>query len=312
MYRLRGVSGEEIGPYSVEQIRALLRAGRVSLQALARAEGESIWRPLDEIPAFASLSLPSPETWSPPSSARPQQAVSPPPAGGPPPLTPSPAPPLPSRTSRLAVASVCVGFFGFMILPGIIGFCLGVGGLVATRRSAGRIKGAGLAVFGMLLSLFTAVSSLMIAGFFIANQQRWQPRPAMATPVASCWQNLPKLGAALRQYANDHGDILPASTNWCESVRDFVPSLSVFSCPGASVGATSIFALNEKVGGMNMESVHSDTVLLFEVDGGWNRAGGSDIAAEHGISPGLVYIYTAGGQVRQIPRRQLSGQRWDP
>ena len=215
--------------------------------------------------------------------------------------------------SGLAIASVCVGFFGFLIFPALIGLGLGIGGLVSVRRSGGRRRGGGLAVFGMLLSLFTAVTALVIAGLFISNQQRWQPhQQQMPPPVMGCSQNLEKLGAAMRQYANDHGDILPTSTNWCDSVRDFVPSLAVFTCPGAPASATCIFAMNEKVAGMNLESVDPNTVLLFEAGGGWNHAGGMELVAQRGVAPGRIYVYTAGGRVRQVPKGAIASQRWNP
>ncbi|HWB61465.1 MAG TPA: RDD family protein, partial [Chthoniobacteraceae bacterium] len=57
-------NGQAVGPYSQEQVRAMLASGQISASALAWAEGTSEWRPLNQIiplgappPSYQPMSL---------------------------------------------------------------------------------------------------------------------------------------------------------------------------------------------------------------------------------------------------------------
>ncbi len=300
MYRLRGAHGLAEGPYSVEQLQVWLREGRVLPSVDACREGESTWLPLSEWPDFRPVS-PEPSALPPP---LPSRSTSPPPR----PAIPSARP----AFSRLAIVSVVLGVVGFLIVPGIIGIVCGLSALVSIRRHRGRIRGAGLAVLGLVLSFVTMAIAVVAALVFIRQQEQqqqpWRTAPRQAS--AGCWQNLPKLGKAVMLYANDHGDVFPASTNWCDAVKEYVPSLGVFTCPGAPVTATSVFAFNQELSGKTLDDTPPDTVMLFECAPGWNATGGFEAATPVGLSPGLVYVYTVGGQVSLVPLNGLSHLRW--
>lgn len=127
--------------------------------------------------------------------------------------------------------------------------------------------------------------------------------------TTGCTENLVQLANSIRQYANDHGDILPDATNWCDQVREYVPSMDVYTCPGGNFGRKSNFAMNRKVAGYNQDSVNPSTVLLFESPAGWNATGTKDIAGSAG---GMLHVVLLDGQVVRVNLDGLAGLRWEP
>lgn len=305
MYRLRDAHGLEEGPYSIEQIRERFLMGQLPPGTLACREGETAWQPLSNVLSVLPPSPASTEVVTPP--PLPQRAT---PSAVPvrPPLPPSA--PVRRSFSGWAIASLVLSLGGVLVLPALASLLCGVVGLIKVGRSRGALRGAWMALTGVIISVITLLGVVLIAPMVMNNRRMWRPPPP--TVVNSCWQNLPKLGKAVLHYANDHADLLPHGTNWCDAVRDYVPSMSVFTCPGAPANATSIFAINQSLVGKSLDQVAPETVLLFESDPGWNVAGGRESVAQHGTSPGVVYIFTVGGQVQMVPLAGLGSLRWSP
>jgi len=235
----------------------------------------------------------------------------------PPPLPPSPAmsdrriptSPVPvARWSSLAIASLVLSVFGFLVFPGLLGLVCGLLALSRIRKSGGALKGRALASIGIMLSLVMLVL-VTIFVFWVIQQNggRRPPRPMMT--ATGCGENLAQLANSVRHYANDHADILPGATNWCDQVREYVPNMEVYTCPGGNFGRKSSFALNLQVAGRNQESVNPATVLLFESGAGWNASGTKDIAGSAG---GVLHVVLFDGQVVRVGRDGLAGLRWDP
>src|SRR5258708_26070706 len=59
MYKIIGANQVEYGPVSAEQLRQWIAEGRVNAQTLARAEGETNWRPISTFPEFAASFAPA-------------------------------------------------------------------------------------------------------------------------------------------------------------------------------------------------------------------------------------------------------------
>jgi hypothetical protein len=307
MYRVRAADGTEHGPLSVETVRAWLADGRVLHRSAARLEEGTEWKPLSEFPDFAlssgSVSAPS----LPPSAAQRPPPALPPPL---PPIarsSPQASPPR-ARFSALAIASLVLGLFGFLVIPALVGLVCGFVGLSKIRSSRGALKGRMLATMGILLSF--AMLVLVGMGVFWAVSQHPQHRPGRpAVRSTGCEENLNQLAHAVRQYANDHGDIFPGATNWCDQVREYVPSMDVYTCPGASSDQRSSFALNRNVAGRNQETLNPATVLLFESTVGWNAAGTPEIA---GSARGFLLVALVNGELVRIAPEGVSSLRWEP
>ena len=79
MYKIIGADQKEYGPVSSELLRQWVSEGRVNGQTLARAEGETEWKPLSAFPEFASVlqTATPPAAFPPPggSSAAPPEVV---------------------------------------------------------------------------------------------------------------------------------------------------------------------------------------------------------------------------------------------
>ncbi len=90
---------------------------------------------------------------------------------------PAPVPPAPeeARTSGKAVASLLLSFFSFLLFPGILAVVLGHISRSEIRKSSGRLKGAGVALAGLILGYAGIVFLpflLIIAAIAIPNLLR--------------------------------------------------------------------------------------------------------------------------------------------
>lgn len=87
-------------------------------------------------------------------------------------------PPPPTRTSVLAIVSLVSGLlFCIPVLPQALGVILGIAALIAVGRSAGRIKGRGLAIGGIV------ASTLSIVGWGVASLAFYYTLGIPAQPV---------------------------------------------------------------------------------------------------------------------------------
>ena len=99
------------------------------------------------------------------------------------------------KTSGLAIASLVCGIFGLLLLPGLLGVILGIIAISRINSSNGAIKGKGLAIGGLVLSLITSLSAgviLLVASLML---------PALAKAKANanrmkCLNNLKQISSA--------------------------------------------------------------------------------------------------------------------
>lgn len=119
---------------------------------------------------------------------------------------PMPSAPEPSgeaETSGKAVASLILSFFSLFLLPGIIAVVLGHISYSEIKKSAGRLKGEGLAVAGLIMGYLGIVAIpflLIIAAIAIPNLLRAR----MAANEASSVGLLRVLNAAQIAYASTY------------------------------------------------------------------------------------------------------------
>lgn len=284
----------------MDTLKAWVAAGKISRQTAARSLDSDEWKPLGEFPEFRAPPSPPPIA----SGAPRQQGMPPLPAQARPVASPA-------RWSKLAFSSLLLGCLGVFVFPALAGLCCGFLALRRIRASQGALRGRVLAIGGILISTLM----LFLVGAFVAmvinSGDFHRPgRPAMVqTTVSGCESNLRELVSTVKRYANDHGDILPMGTNWCDAVRDYAPSLAVFTCPGGDPQQRAGFAFNRNLAGRNQEEIHPDTILLFESPSGWNAAGTAEMG---GSSSGSLWVGLVSGRVIRADRRRLEGLRWKP
>jgi hypothetical protein len=157
MYKIIGIDKKEYGPVEPGLLRQWIAQGRVNAQSLARAEGETEWKPLQTLPEFAALVRPPPVQ----QPEGPGEAV---------------ATIIPYRNVP-ALAAYYLGVFSLIpfigLFLGAAAFILGIMGLRRARaypEAKGRVHAwIGIIVGGFFALLYLALCILIIVS--IATQR---------------------------------------------------------------------------------------------------------------------------------------------
>jgi hypothetical protein len=227
----------------------------------------------------------------------------------PPPL-PNAAPP---KTSGLAVTSLVLGIFGLFTcgITGLPGLIFGIVGLMKIKGSGGTLSGCGMAIAGIVISgvfllLMPLISAAMLLPALAAAKERAQ--------TINCVNNEKQLALAVRIYCGDNTNHFPSAATWCDDIKTIVGSEKVFKCPSANPTDQCDYAFNAALSGMDQDKVDPRTVMIFELDAGWNGNGGAELMvapARH--QHGRIYVVAfADGSVQEIRQSQLNTLRWNP
>ena len=290
MYKVIGTDNVEYGPVGEDKIREWLRQGRVNLQTRVQLEGSAGWKTLAELPNFADLQ---------------------PPGGAAPPILPA-TPPIAGKTSGLAIASLVLGILawvtlGITALPGLV---VGIIALVKISRSQGALRGNGFAVTGTILSgVFVFLLPILAALLLPALAQAKSKAQSI-----QCMNNMKQLALGGIMYAGDNKDRLPDADHWCDALGKYVPNTRTFQCPAGNAGKRCHYAFNAHLAGVDTKSVSSpsQTVLMFEADGGWNLSGGPELLLKRPRhSSGLTLVF-ADGHCEAVREARLQSLRWEP
>ena len=294
-YTLIGGDQKQYGPVTEEQLRQWILDGRLNSQSRIKMEGEAEWRPLSAFPEFASALAAEPATSSTPRSL------------------PSAPPPMPARTSGLAITSLVLGILGLFTcgITALFGLILGIMAMVKAKSPGrGVAGGSGIALAGVIVS---AIFLLMIP-FFAAM---FLPALAAAKQKAqeiNCLNNERQLAAAVLRHSNDHTNRFPAAATWCDAVESNVGSAQIFKCPTAHSTGRCDYAFNAKLDGLDASKANPGTVMIFEADGGWNASGGPELLpgkARHHQGRNY-FIAFVDGHVELVNGSRLNTLRWNP
>lgn len=188
-------NGEKSGPFDKEEVYRRLVSGEFSGNDLGWCEGMAEWEPLSKLIPPQTPPLPSSANQSVfgPSAAR------------------SSAPLPDAKTSGMAVASMICGILGLLLwLPCIPAIVLGHLGLSAIKKSAGALKGGGMAVTGLVtgyimiaaLPIIAILASLAVPAFNSIQKQALQIKSV---------NNARQLVLGMKMYASDHEGNFPPS-----------------------------------------------------------------------------------------------------
>jgi hypothetical protein len=147
MYKIIGADQKEYGPVTADELRIWITEGRAAGTSLVRAE-DGAWKPLSTFPEFSeALSV-----------------VRPPPA-----LAPAATSGRPAATNTLAVAGLIMGLLSITVgllccgpLFGILGIIFSAVALSQIKRNSQPQAGRGMAIAGLVLSVFGLFLSLLI------------------------------------------------------------------------------------------------------------------------------------------------------
>ncbi|MGO8928842.1 MAG: DUF4190 domain-containing protein [Limisphaerales bacterium] len=296
MFKLLGTDNKEYGPISADQIRAWIAQGRANARTQLQAKGSTEWKPLAEFPEFAAALQQSGQAAVPPVATTETQPPAPPP-----------------KTSGLAVTSLVLGCLGLLTcgITSLVGLVLGIIALVRINKSKGQLGGQGLALAGTIVSagfllLAPIPAALLLPALAKAKQK--------ATAV-QCMSNVKQLEVGLIMYAGDNKELLPPGSAWCDALKPYVGgSTSVFVCPQGAPNRRCHYAVNARLAGHSIKEVQApaQTVLVFEIDGGWNVSGGPELLPVKVRHSGAYVVGFADGHVEMVRPPRLEQLRWEP
>lgn len=288
-YTIIGGDQKEYGPVTEGQLRQWIADNRVNAQTRVKVEGATEWKSLSEIPEFAAALKSS---------------------ASPPPPMPTSAPATLPKTSALAVTSLVLGILGMFScgLTALAGLICGIVALVKVKNSGGRLGGGGFALAGTIVS---GVFLLMIPVFAAMMLPALAAAHDKAREI-NCINKEKQLALAVKIYSGDNKDQFPPAATWCDAIKTEVGDEKIFKCPGANSDSRCDYAFNAKLGGMDESKVNSQTVMIFESDGGWNANGGPDLMIAKSRHARMFVVALADGSVQSVTQSRLNTLRWDP
>ncbi len=298
MYKLLGVDQREYGPVSEAQVREWITQGRANAQTKLQPVGLTEWKPLADFPEFAEALRAS----APPPPRPPIPGILAPMAGAAQP-----------KTSGLAITSLVLGVLGLFTCgaTALVGLVLGIVAMVKIEKSQGQMGGKGVALAGTIVSgvflLFIPLFAAMLLPALAKAKQK-------ATTI-QCMNNVKQLNLGLVMYASDYKDQLPAGSNWCDALQQYVASNpNVFVCRQGKAGERSHYAFNARLAGVSTRDISApaQTVLLFETEGGWNVSGGKELLLATPRHNGVYNVGFVDGHVESVRAENMKKLRWDP
>ena len=231
------------------------------------------------------------------------------------------APPVQPRTSGLAIASLVCGIgslctLGLTSLPGLI---MGIVAVRKVNRSAGQLRGGGMAIGGIVTSiigLLMLLAALAIAGLWLfvrcERSMAWV-REEVVSARDSRAQSMIAMGLledATRQFEADHDGRLPTGEEFPGALEHYIRR----SGERLVLPPDCRIAINAAVAGMSREAIRNPdrTVLFFETrrDGVAAATGRDDIRPQQGEGD-LYVIGFADGRVDQVPADGLDDLIWN-
>jgi hypothetical protein len=194
--------GQQLGPFSLEELRAAVGSGQISQQDSAWWEGAPNWVPVAQVPGLNIATLPIPGA-----------------AGG---AGGGPAP-----ASGLSIASLILGILslvGFMCLTGIPAVVCGH--VALSRQKSAGVKGSGLAIPGVITGYLGSIVALFILLAAIAFPV-FQTAKERANSVKSL-SNAKAIMAMCQMYKTEHGGEYPPSL---DALKEYPAGPSVFQDP---------------------------------------------------------------------------------
>ena len=223
-------------------------------------------------------------------------------------FTTAPAPA--AKTSGLAIASFVLGIlslctFFITAIPAVI---FGIVSLVKIGKSAGKLKGNGFAIAGIVVP---AVSVIFVLPLMLGIMMPALTRTRQVTFRMVCGINMSALGKAMRIYASDYDDEYPTLSKWCDLLIEHAEvSPMTFRCKGAPEGPCN-YAMNKYIEELGTASP-PDMVLLFETHPGWNQSGGPHILNPDNHEGDGCHILFVDSHVAFVKTEHLDDLKWKP
>lgn len=215
-----------------------------------------------------------------------------------------------AKTSSFAIISLVLGILGFFTagFTSLAGLIFGIVGINSIKKSAGQLKGDGVAAAGIAFSAAGMIILLIIMLAAIVIPQMGKLGEGGRRII--CGNNLKQLGFVMRAYANDNKGLYPTCSQWCDLLVEKERFDSkIFKCAGDKSQWRSSYAMNTNIESLG-SSAGADMVLLFETKGGWNQCGGAEIMSTYNHKEEGCNILFNDGTVEFIKTQDLENLRW--
>jgi len=224
--------------------------------------------------------------------------------------TPAQVQALSVKTSGMAIASFVLGMLGFctFFITAIPAVILGIVALLKIGKSAGKLKGTGFAIAGIVVP---TVSGLFVLPLMLGIMMPVLVRTRQIAFRMVCGNNMSDLGKVMLIYASDYDEKFPTPAKWCDILTEYADvNHKTFRCKGAPEGPCN-YAINKNVEKLNISSP-PDMVLLFETHPGWNQSGGPEILTtdnHQGEGCNVLFVDT---HVEFVKTEDLDDLKWEP
>jgi prepilin-type processing-associated H-X9-DG protein len=214
--------------------------------------------------------------------------------------------------SGMAIVSLVLGILGLVSfgLTALVGLVLGIVSLVKINNSRGALKGQGVALAGTIVSGFFLLMLPIFAAMLLPALARAKARAQSIV----CMNNMKQLALGEMMYANDNKERFSSADTWCDAVGKYVANQKTFLCPAGDPSQRCHYAFNSRLAGLGTREVAAParTVLLFEIEGGWNISGGRELALQRPRHDKNIGVVFADGHCEITRESRFQTLRWDP
>jgi prepilin-type processing-associated H-X9-DG protein len=209
----------------------------------------------------------------------------------------------------MAIASLVLGVGGIFTagLTAIVGLVLGVIGLRAIGKSAGRLTGRGLAIAGVVTSV-TSLFAVMLILTPVLIPALWRAK-AVAMETKS-FANARRIAIVFALYA-DENDKLPPADSWPEVVAPYIGSERDILYSPFDPQAGLAWAMNSNLRTLNVPRP-AETVLIFEAEFRSPPGGGPELLPQKPRHSKGYIIGFADSHVEFVPPERIEELVWQP
>jgi hypothetical protein len=114
---------------------------------------------------------------------------------------------------------------------------------------------------------------------------------------------------------NDNKDVFPSGSAWCDSLIAYLGgSTNAFICPQGERNRRCHYGVNARLAGHSIKAIQApeQTVLGFEIDGGWNVSGGRELLPVNVRHGGAFVVGFAAGHVEMVRPARREQLHWEP
>ena len=187
------------------------------------------------------------------------------------------------------------------LLSVILAVTLSIVSIFKIKLSGGKLKDMGLPIIGGI------IIPVILVGIVLASIVIGKAMDSVTKVVrlSIYKRELETLGKALQVYSTDFDGKYPTADKWCDLLVQH-SDVNKTSFGKFVVDGHSNYAINPHA----EPNSPTDVVLLFEIDGVWNQAGGEELLTFENKEPKGCMILFNGGHIKLVKPEYVKGLKW--